>query len=183
MNLIESIRKEISEIGPVLPGSLETFYNVCGKPGCQCKDKQNPQKHGPYYRLSYSLAGRNSSIFVKNNDYEKVKVLVDNYRKLRELTLNLALANLDSIKQVGITETLKLSQHTTSTDSPKVNWKSKCRHKSDLLRAAMVKIRDLTKSRDKWRQECLQLRLEKNALNDKHMDNQNTEPSGVRKKK
>jgi hypothetical protein len=182
MNRIESIRKEIREIGPVLPGSLETFYNVCGKPGCRCKDKQNPQKHGPYYRLSYSLAGRNSSIFVKNDDFDKVKELVENYRKLRELTLELALANLDSVKQVGITETLKLSQHVSDL-TPKADWKSKCRQKSDLLRAAMVKIRDLTSSRDKWRQECLQLRSETNTLNAKHPDVENSEPSAVTKKK
>lgn len=183
MNRIESILKQIRDIGPVLPGNLESFYNVCGKPGCRCKDKQNPQKHGPYYRLSYSLSGRNSSIFVKNEDSERVRELVDNYRKLRELTLQLALANLDSVKQSGFAEALKLYKHLSNV-SPKADWKSKCRQKADLLRAAMVKIRDLTKSRDKWRQECLQLRSEKTTtINAKHPVDESPEASAVREKK
>ena len=53
---------------PFLPGSLAEHYNVCGKARCRCKDKVNPRKHGPYYRLSYSLRGKNSSIAVSRKD-------------------------------------------------------------------------------------------------------------------
>jgi hypothetical protein len=182
MNSVEHIYKKIKEIGPVLPGNLETFYNVCGKAGCRCKDKQNPQKHGPYHRLSYSIAGRNSSMFVKKDDVESVKDMVGNYRKLRELSLQLALANLDSVKQRGIAETMKLSQP-FDKNSIATSWKSKCSQKSSQLRAAMIKIRDLTKSRDKWKQECLRLQKKTDTSKTKRLNSESPEGLGVRGEK
>ena len=182
MNNVEQILKKIKDIGPVLPGNLESFYNVCGKAGCRCKDKQNPKKHGPYHRLSYSIAGRNSSMFVKQDDVESVKDLVSNYRKLRELSLQLALANLDSVKQYGIAETMKSAQsfNKNPTATP---WKNKCSRKTSQLRAAMIKIRDLTKSRDKWKKECLELRKKTDTLETKHVNSESPEQPGVRGKK
>jgi len=182
MNSVEQILKKIKEIGPVLPGNLETVYNVCGKAGCRCKDKQNPQKHGPYHRLSYSIAGRNSSMFVKEDDVESVKDMVNSYRKFRELSLQLALANLDSVKQHGIAETMKLSQ-SFDKNSTATSWKRKCSRKTSQLRAAMIKIRDLTKSRDKWKQECLGLRKKKDTLETKRQNSESPEQPGVRGKK
>jgi hypothetical protein len=182
VNSIEHILKKIKEIGPVLPGNLETIYNVCGKAGCRCKDKQNPQKHGPYHRLSYSIAGRNSSMFVKEDDVENVKDMVKNYKKLRELSLQLALANLDSVKQRGIAETMKLSQP-SDKNSVAISWKSKCSQKTSQLRAAMIKIRDLTNSRDRWKQECLGLRKKTDALKTKRLNSESPERPGVRGKK
>ena len=96
---------EIRKIGPVLPGSLDAYHTVCGKPGCRCKDKDNPKRHGPYYRLSYSLAGRNSSMFVKQQDVERVRTMVSNYKRLRQLTVELALTSLESVKALGVAAT------------------------------------------------------------------------------
>ena len=45
------------------PGSLREQYNVCGKAGCRCKDPKKPQKHGPYYQLSYTWRGKSSTPF------------------------------------------------------------------------------------------------------------------------
>jgi len=39
-------------------------YNVCGKPGCHCKDAKNPQKHGPYNQLSFTRRGQGGTRFV-----------------------------------------------------------------------------------------------------------------------
>ena len=182
MNSVDQIHRKIKEIGPVLPGNLETIYNVCGKAGCRCKDKLNPQKHGPYHRLSYNIAGRNSSMFVKKDDVESVKNMVNNYKKLRELSLLLALASLDSVKERGVAETMKLSPP-SDKQSVAASWKSKCSQKTNQLRAAMVKIRDLTKSRDKWKQECLGLRKKTDTLKTKCLNSESPEGLGVRGKK
>lgn len=159
MSTAASILEEIRQIGLALPGTLETVYTVCGKPGCRCQDKQHPQKHGPYYRLSYSLAGRNSSMFVKQDDVEDVRKMVDNYKKLRALILDLALTTLDSVKQSGVAQIVQQAasgcQNVYKSGS---SWKDKCRKRARLLKAAIVKIRDLSDSRDKWREECLELR-------------------------
>lgn len=158
MSHLQRLREQLRDVGPVLPGSLDRFYNVCGKPGCRCKDKSNPQMHGPYYRLSYSLAGKNSSLFVKEEDARAVQEMVRGYRKLRALTMQVALATLESVRQDGVGPTLQQNQakHPRGED--------KLRQKSDTLKAAQGRIRDLTVSRDKWKQECVELREQNGNL-------------------
>ena len=62
---IEQIKRSLTELGPMHPGSLSEQYNVCGTPGCHCKDPKHPRKHGPYYQLSYTWRGKSSSRFVR----------------------------------------------------------------------------------------------------------------------
>ena len=50
---ILEIKNEIMGLGEIRNGSVSEQYNVCGNPTCRCKDKDNPQKHGPDYQLSY----------------------------------------------------------------------------------------------------------------------------------
>jgi hypothetical protein len=58
---IEGLLKKMCSLGPMLPGSISEQWNVCGTPGCACKAKKNPVKHGPYYQLSFSVKGRSST--------------------------------------------------------------------------------------------------------------------------
>ncbi len=44
---IEQLKKKLAQLGPILPGSLSEQWNVCGTPGCRCKDPVQPVKHGP----------------------------------------------------------------------------------------------------------------------------------------
>ena len=55
---IAKIKGELLELGDLHPGSLSRQYNVCGKPGCRCKDPKNPRRHGPYHKVSYVYRGR-----------------------------------------------------------------------------------------------------------------------------
>jgi len=82
---IEQVKKELATLGPVHPGSLGEQYNVCGTPGCHCKDPKNPQKHGPYYQLSYGWRGKSSSLFVRPGRVTEMREKVTNYKRLREL--------------------------------------------------------------------------------------------------
>ena len=81
---IERIKKELTELGDLRPGSLSRQYNVCGKPGCRCKASP-PEKHGPYYQVSYTRKGRSSSKFVRQEQVASVKRQLRNYTKLRQL--------------------------------------------------------------------------------------------------
>lgn len=83
---IESIKEELHSIGEMRPGSLTEQYNVCGNPNCRCKDPDNPQKHGPYYQLSYTHARKSTSEFVKADDVEIVRAQLANYVLFRTLT-------------------------------------------------------------------------------------------------
>ncbi len=101
---IKTIKRKLSALGDMRPGSLSTQFNVCGNPACRCKDLENPKRHGPYYQLSYTHKGRSKSEFVKKEDLAEVKKQIKNYQQFKKLTaewvdLSLELAKLR--KSVG----------------------------------------------------------------------------------
>ena len=70
---VQRIQAQLAQLGPVLPGSLSEQWNVCGTPGCRCKAPANPKKHGPYYQLSFTVAGKSSTLFVQKGDLGEVR--------------------------------------------------------------------------------------------------------------
>jgi hypothetical protein len=81
---ITEIKRELSELGPLHPGSVSEQCNICGTPGCHCKDEKNPRKHGPYYQLSYGWRGKSSSLFGRPDQVGAMREKVANYRRLQE---------------------------------------------------------------------------------------------------
>lgn len=82
---IELVKKQLLQLGPMHPGSLGEQFNVCGNPGCHCKDPKNPRRHGPYYQLSYTWRGKSSTRFVRQEGVAKMQEKVSNYKRFREL--------------------------------------------------------------------------------------------------
>jgi hypothetical protein len=83
---IEHLKRQLAELGPMHPGSLSEQYNVCGKPGCRCKNPKNPQKHGPYYQLSFTWRGKSRTRFVRAERLAGMRQKIANYKRFRELT-------------------------------------------------------------------------------------------------
>ena len=81
---ITEVKRQLMELGELRPGSLSTQYNVCGSPGCHCKDSP-PKKHGPYFQVSYTRKGKHSSRFVRQEDLSAVREQLKNYARMREL--------------------------------------------------------------------------------------------------
>jgi hypothetical protein len=81
---IEQIKAELAQLGPLRPGHLSQQYNVCGTPGCRCKDDP-PRKHGPYYQLSYTWQRKSHSEFVRLENLATVRQQLTNYQRLRTL--------------------------------------------------------------------------------------------------
>ena len=82
---IERIKQQIIALGPeLLPGVLTQQYNVCGTPSCRCK-ADPPQKHGPYYQLSFTRERKSSTRFVRKEDLDLVRRHVRDYKRLRKL--------------------------------------------------------------------------------------------------
>ena|SRR3989338_5797666 len=50
------------------------------------KDPKNPQKHGPYYQLSYVSKGKSTSRFIKAEFLQAVKKQTANYAKFKALS-------------------------------------------------------------------------------------------------
>jgi len=100
----ERIREEIAELGPVLPGGISKHWNVCGKPGCRCKDPDHPQKHGPYYQLSFTVGGRSSSIFLSGSQVGAARRCVRRYARLKRLIQELLNLYVGWARQGGLRE-------------------------------------------------------------------------------
>ena len=83
---IAQIKEDLARLGPLHPGSLSRQYNVCGKPGCRCKDSKNPRRHGPYYQLNYVYGGKKTSEFVRPQNLKVVRSQLANYKRFRRLT-------------------------------------------------------------------------------------------------
>lgn len=81
---IEKLKAELIALGDLRPGSLSQQYNVCGKPGCRCKASP-PEKHGPYYQLSYTHKGKSTTRFVRPHQRRRIEVETANHSRLRRL--------------------------------------------------------------------------------------------------
>lgn len=82
---IDAIKKQLADMGPMHPGSLSEQFNVCGNPTCRCKDPKDPQRHGPYYQLSYTWRGKSSTRFVRQEGVAKMRDKIANYKRMQEL--------------------------------------------------------------------------------------------------
>jgi hypothetical protein len=83
---INQLKARLKEMGPMRPGSLSRQYNVCGKPGCRCKDPKKPRRHGPYHQLNYVYGGKKTSEFVQPQNLKQVRTQLANYKRFRRLT-------------------------------------------------------------------------------------------------
>jgi len=83
---IVQVKRQLQAQGPMRPGSLSRQYNVCGKPGCRCKDPKHPRRHGPYYQLNYVYRGKKTSKFIRREVLKQVQAELANYKKFRRLT-------------------------------------------------------------------------------------------------
>lgn len=81
---IHAAKTALAALGECRPGRVTEQYNVCGTPGCRCK-ADPPQKHGPYYQLSYTRHGRGRTESVPAQDLAVVETQLQNYQQLRTL--------------------------------------------------------------------------------------------------
>lgn len=82
---IQRIKEELLKIGEMRAGSISKQYNVCGKPGCRCKDEKKPKKHGPYYQLSYVHRGKSTSQFIQKEFLADTKRQTSAHKKFKKL--------------------------------------------------------------------------------------------------
>ena len=99
---LQRIKKELVNLGPMLPGTLGKQWNVCGTPRCRCKDPKNPLRHGPYFQLSFSIQGKSSSLFIKKEDVAEVQKRILRYEKFKKLTMALIQAHVELARKMGM---------------------------------------------------------------------------------
>lgn len=83
---VEQIKSALGKVGEMRPGSLNQQLTVCGRPGCRCQDQANPQKHGPYYQLSYVHQGKSTTQFIQKQLVPMVTRQLKNFKTFKALT-------------------------------------------------------------------------------------------------
>jgi hypothetical protein len=81
---IDAIKKQLAGLADFRPGTLSQQYNVCGTPNCRCKANP-PQRHGPYYQLSWTRNKKSKTRFVRTPDLPRVRQELRNYDQLQAL--------------------------------------------------------------------------------------------------
>mgnify|MGYP001576866812 CR=1 FL=1 len=98
---VAQLRKKLAQCGPMLPGSISEQWNVCGTPGCRCKDPDKPVRHGPYYQLSFTVGGRSSTMFIKKEDLREARVRIKRYAEFRAVCVELVRAYIALTRKAG----------------------------------------------------------------------------------
>ena len=79
----KALLRKLPPLQTILRGSLIERYKRCGKPGCKCAEGRG---HGPKYYLSISHPGRRPEMdYIPAEFQEKVKIYLENYRKVKEI--------------------------------------------------------------------------------------------------
>lgn len=60
---VRALATQVADPAPMRRGSLTERYVKCSKPGCRCAD-ETEARHGPYYSLTRTVAGRTQSRFL-----------------------------------------------------------------------------------------------------------------------
>ncbi|MEK7615568.1 MAG: DUF6788 family protein [Patescibacteria group bacterium] len=82
---IEEIKKNMTALGPMHPGSISMQYQACGNPNCKCMDPKTPRRHGPFHKLSYVFKGKTGCRFVRAACADEVIRRVAVYKEFRSL--------------------------------------------------------------------------------------------------
>ena len=172
---------------PVIAGKVRTLMSSCGKPGCKCMKKNNPEKH-PYHQLSYTEDKKTKTMYVKKSDFASIEKMTDNYQALRQASLDLGHEAAALIKTNGAEEAGKIMMDSFDRARRKImgikveaailrntrfsrdNWKNKALARQNALEKNRVKIRDMKKSREKWKNKAIKAQKKVEKLRKKVVD-------------
>jgi hypothetical protein len=103
---VAQLRSKLAKLGPMLPGSISQQWNVCGTPGCRCKDRDRPVRHGPYYQLSFTVGGKSSTMFIREEHLREARVRIKRYAEFRALCVELVRAYVALTRKGGFNRRL-----------------------------------------------------------------------------
>jgi hypothetical protein len=81
---LAQIRREITEIGLVCPGTLTKRFNTCGKPSCRCAQDPNA-RHGPYYDWTHREDRRFVHKLVSASQARELERAIKNHKRALDL--------------------------------------------------------------------------------------------------
>jgi|ERR1700722_15296671 hypothetical protein len=95
---LERIRRELADIGPALPGSLNTRTGRCGKAHCSCHGDP-PRLHGPFHSWTRKVAGKTVTKLLTEEQLDDYQELFDNHRRLKDLVHEMEQLSLEIVEE------------------------------------------------------------------------------------
>jgi hypothetical protein len=91
----QQLLAQITQLGPILPGTLNTVMNRCGKPRCACH-ADPPRLHGPYITWTRKVAGKTQTRRLTPQQADRYRPWFENNRRLRQLLNELEAVSLQA---------------------------------------------------------------------------------------
>jgi hypothetical protein len=79
-----ALAKKLTEIGPVLKGSVVPRYTPCGNPNCRC-NADPPQLHGPYWQWSTAVNGKTVNRRIDPEDVPLLMEWIENRKRVEAI--------------------------------------------------------------------------------------------------
>jgi len=76
--------RSLSQIGPVVEGSLSTVRRICGNPRCKCRT--DPAKKHPAMYLTWKENQKTKSLYIPVANQKEAELWSQNYKKLKKQT-------------------------------------------------------------------------------------------------
>lgn len=167
---LDSIVRKLVDPQPVLAGKSRAMKSHCGKPGCKCMRKNNPEKH-IYHQLSCTKDNKTKTMYIKKDDFELVQKLNENYADLRQAAIELGHEAVVLSKKYGVEAACEMmktsfervkrksiglkpeSQHLRDARISRDKWKEKSLERQAELARKAIRVRDVEKSRNSWKNE------------------------------
>jgi len=84
MKKIIDLQNKLSQIGPILTGSVMELYNRCGKKACACHFDDSA-RHGPYLVWTRKIYGKTVTKILSKDKADKCKEFIANTRQMEKL--------------------------------------------------------------------------------------------------
>jgi hypothetical protein len=95
---INKLRAQLAAIDHVLPGTINTAMNRCGKPNCACH-ADPPRLHGPYVTWTRKVQGKTVTRRLTAEQLERYQPWFENNRRLRQIIGELEALSLQAAEQ------------------------------------------------------------------------------------
>jgi hypothetical protein len=95
---LADLRARLAAIDHVLPGTINTAMNRCGKPNCGCH-ADPPRLHGPYITWTRKVNGKTVTRRLTPEQLERYQPWFENNRRLRQLINELETLSLQTAEQ------------------------------------------------------------------------------------
>ena len=91
---IAELQKQITQLGPVMRGSVVKLANKCGNSNCRCAQGQ---KHQQLY-FSVSKKGRTKLMFLGESKVQKARKYSDNYKTMMAILEEMTDINMQLLR-------------------------------------------------------------------------------------